>query len=512
MLTEQGKHVQLPPYNGWFFNPSSLFLLNMSGNWCWDTWMNHPSVNFNMTRRCWRGHPMLMESYREEPSMAPIRFSWGDRCPGYQVTSSVTVVFVMGIPTYRLSQHFVLHLNPSSEITPHPPSSRRCLLAGDGNAMAGDGVACHCQVMLLPVLVVAGFPMESPIVTFPEVKKHWEKMTITTINQVKNGWRCPLTSRGVPIRQFCWGARYYQRRNSVSTHSQICWSAICQSVDCRSPKISKMSNWQIDRLTDSRSVDKEADITICDRWLAWYNTSHRLSCQFIRMNFNNYIAFLGSLHLRFADTNSHYNTLSNSACHRVWEEMAMMSVPAWQPPQNQGDAAGAHTNSAENGARRGAIAVQAVLASIQANANDAAQDISAPPAEIGGGYDGLAVISPVQGSQDRCHCCRHCCHCHRCHCCWRCHCRQGFSRRCHVAIAVIFVLAATAAVATTATIVAAVVTALLLLLPPPLPPQPPLLSLSLLLLPPLPQLPPPQPPSSLPSLLLPSLPLPLPPL
>ena len=47
----------------------------------------------------------------------------------------------------------------------------------------------------------------------------------------------------------------------MSTQSQICWSAICQSVDWRSPKISKMSDRQIDRLTDSRSVNKPADIT-----------------------------------------------------------------------------------------------------------------------------------------------------------------------------------------------------------------------------------------------------------
>ncbi len=75
-----------------------------------------------------------------------------------------------------------------------------------------------------------------------------------------------------------------------------------------------------------------------------------------------------------------------------------------------------------------------------------------------------------------------------CRCCCRpCHSRQHFSRRCHIAVAVIFVLAATIAVAATAAIVAAVVAALLLSLPPlPLLPS---LSLSLLLLPPLPQSP-----------------------
>jgi hypothetical protein len=53
----------------------------------------------------------------------------------------------------------------------------------------------------------------------------------------------------------------------------------------------------------------------------------------------------------------------------------MMSVPTRQPPQNQGDAAGACTDSAENEARSGAITVQAVLAANQADADDAGQDI-----------------------------------------------------------------------------------------------------------------------------------------
>ena len=53
----------------------------------------------------------------------------------------------------------------------------------------------------------------------------------------------------------------------------------------------------------------------------------------------------------------------------------MTSVPARQPPQNQGDAAGACTDSIESGAGSGSIAVQAALAADQANADDAAQDI-----------------------------------------------------------------------------------------------------------------------------------------
>ncbi len=117
--------------------------------------------------------------------------------------------------------------------------------------------------------------------------------------------------------------------------------------------------------------------------------------------------------------------------------------------------------------------------------------------------DGLAVVSPVQGSQDRhwrCWCHRHC---HRCHHCHRHHCHQKFRHRCHVAVAIIFVLAATVTVASTATIVATIDAALLSLLPPPPPPQLLSLSLLLLLLPPLSQLPPLQPPSSLPSSLLP---------
>ncbi len=42
---------------------------------------------------------------------------------------------------------------------------------------------------------------------------------------------------------------------SVSTQSQICCSDICQSVDRWSPKISKMSDWQIDRSTDWQIAD-----------------------------------------------------------------------------------------------------------------------------------------------------------------------------------------------------------------------------------------------------------------
>ncbi len=75
----------------------------------------------------------------------------------------------------------------------------------------------------------------------------------------------------------------------------------------------------------------------------------------------------------------------------------MTSVPVRQPPQNQGDAASARTDSAESGARSGSIAVQAVLTANQADTNDAAQYISVPPAESGGGSDGHDVASPVQG-------------------------------------------------------------------------------------------------------------------
>ncbi len=77
-----------------------------------------------------------------------------------------------------------------------------------------------------------------------------------------------------------------------------------------------------------------------------------------------------------------------------------MSIPARQPPQNQGDAANVGTDSAENGAKSGAIAVQAVLAANRADTDDAAQDILALPAESGGGKDGRAVVSLVQDSQD----------------------------------------------------------------------------------------------------------------
>jgi hypothetical protein len=77
----------------------------------------------------------------------------------------------------------------------------------------------------------------------------------------------------------------------------------------------------------------------------------------------------------------------------------MMSVPARQPPQNQCDAAAAGSDSAKSGAGNGAIAVQVILAINRANADDAAHDISAPPAESGSGNDGCAVVSPVQDSQ-----------------------------------------------------------------------------------------------------------------
>jgi hypothetical protein len=113
----------------------------------------------------------------------------------------------------------------------------------------------------------------------------------------------------------------------------------------------------------------------------------------------------------------------------------MMSVPARQPPQDHGDAGAAGIDTTENGARSGAIAVQAVIAANRADADDAAQYISAPPAESGGGNDGCAVVSPVQDSQDRC--CHHCLcrHRHRCHRCCRHRCRQHFRCRFHIAVA-----------------------------------------------------------------------------
>ncbi len=54
------------------------------------------------------------------------------------------------------------------------------------------------------------------------------------------------------------------------------------------------------------------------------------------------------------------------------------------------------TDSAENGARSGVVAVQAILAANQAYTDDAVQDISVPPAESSSGNDGRAVGSPVQ--------------------------------------------------------------------------------------------------------------------
>jgi hypothetical protein len=196
----------------------------------------------------------------------------------------------------------------------------------------------------------------------------------------------------------------------------------------------------------------------------------------------------------------------------------MTFVPARQPPQNQDEAAATGTDSAENGARSGAIAVQAVLVANRADADDAAQDISAPPTESGSGNDDCAVVSPVQDSQD-CRCHRCCCHCHRqrgpCHhCLHRCRhlCHQRFCCRCQIDSAIICVIATTIAVAATATVVAYVVAALLSLLSPPLPLQPLSLLLLLLLLPPLPQMPPPQQPSLLQWSLLPLLLLPPPPL
>ncbi len=70
----------------------------------------------------------------------------------------------------------------------------------------------------------------------------------------------------------------------------------------------------------------------------------------------------------------------------------MTPIPARQLPQNQGDAAGARTDSPESGARSSSIAVQAILAINQDDANDAAGYILAPLAEIGSGNDGNAVL------------------------------------------------------------------------------------------------------------------------
>jgi hypothetical protein len=38
--------------------------------------------------------------------------------------------------------------------------------------MAGDGVAFHWQMMVLPVFIAAEFPTVFPIATFREVMKH----------------------------------------------------------------------------------------------------------------------------------------------------------------------------------------------------------------------------------------------------------------------------------------------------------------------------------------------------
>jgi hypothetical protein len=77
----------------------------------------------------------------------------------------------------------------------------------------------------------------------------------------------------------------------------------------------------------------------------------------------------------------------------------MTTLPARQPPQDQGGAA-TGTDTTENGARSSAIAVQDVIAANRADADDAVHYISAPSAESGSGNDGRAVVSPVQDCQD----------------------------------------------------------------------------------------------------------------
>ncbi len=74
--------------------------------------------------------------------------------------------------------------------------------------------------------------------------------------------------------------------------------------------------------------------------------------------------------MRFYTRNSNSPNPLKFCLPRGLREMAMTSVPARQPPQDQADAAAAGTDSAENGARSVAIAVQAVLATNQADAND----------------------------------------------------------------------------------------------------------------------------------------------
>jgi hypothetical protein len=167
--------------------------------------------------------------------------------------------------------------------------------------------------------------------------------------------------------------------------------------------------------------------------------------------------------------------------------MAIASVPARQPTQNQGDAASACTDSAENGARSGAIAVQAVLAAIQANANHVAQDISALSAESGGCSFSCArfsrssslllvssllpPLSPLLPSPlpptippplSRCRCHHLCPRGHRC-CCHHRH-RCG-CRHCCLAVIIPAAVTTTAAIAVAVTVAVAVATAVTIAAP-----------------------------------------------
>ncbi len=119
-------------------------------------------------------------------------------------------------------------------------------------------------------------------------------------------------------------------------------------------------------------------------------------------------------------------TLSNSACPGFLQGDGNNHHTNQASSPNQGDAAATGTDPAANGVRSGAIAVPAVLAAKRANTNDAAQDILGPLIERGDGNDGLAVVFPVQDSQDHCHrCCCHRCHSHCCCHCWYGACLRG---------------------------------------------------------------------------------------
>ncbi len=113
VLAEQGKNVQLHPYNGCFFS-LSLFSLNMSGNWYWEKGVNHPSVNNNNDNEMSKRPPIANGKLSRGALAGTNRFSRGGRCLGYKAANSVSVVVETVIPMYRLSQHFVVHLGPSS--------------------------------------------------------------------------------------------------------------------------------------------------------------------------------------------------------------------------------------------------------------------------------------------------------------------------------------------------------------------------------------------------------------